>query len=154
MYSVEDVERLKADIEKIKLSAPVGMFETPNEALCKICNGVGCEHPEHVPSALKKVLNRVMAFAECSAAIHDYCYYDSDGTEAAREAVDKQFRANMLDEIRARKSRFSWLKEWIAIRAYEAVRKCGRADWCIAFTERVNDKKKEETNADNTKSLG
>lgn len=154
MYCIDDVERLKADIAKIRLSAPVEMFETPNEDLCKICNGVGCNHPEHVPSALKKVLNRVMCFAQCSAAIHDFCYYQSDGTESTREAVDKRFRANMLDEIRARKSRFSWLKEWIAIRAYEAVRKCGRADWCIAFTERVNDKRKEEANADNTKSLG
>ena len=120
MYCIDDVERLKADIAKFRLSAPVEMFETPNEDLCKICNGVGCNHPEHVPSALKKVLNRVMCFAQCSAAIHDFCYYQSDGTESTREAV----------------------------------RKCGRADWCIAFTERVNDKKKEETNADNTKSLG
>ena len=71
MYCVDDVEKLKADIAKFGLSAPVGMFETPNDELCKICNGVGCNHPEHVPSALKKVLNRVMSFTQCSAALHD-----------------------------------------------------------------------------------
>lgn len=154
MYCVDDVERLKADIAKFGLSAPVGMFETPNDELCKICNGVGCEHPEHIPSALRKVLNKVMKFAECSAAIHDFCYYNSNGTEDSRKAIDRLFRENMLDEIRARNPRFRWLKEWIAIRAYEAVRKCGRSDWCIAFTERINDKKKEDTNADSTIVMG
>lgn len=143
MYCVDDIERLKVDIEKFKLSAPVEMFETLNEDLCKICNGVGCNHPEHVPSALKKVLNRVMAFAECSAAIHDFCYYQSDGTESTRESVDKQFRANMLDEINGRVGRFKWLKQWLALRAFAAVRKCGRSDWCIAFAEKSIREKSE-----------
>lgn len=143
MYCVEDVERLKADISKFGLSAPVGMFETPNEDLCKICNGVGCNHPEHVPSALKKVLNRVMCFAQCSAAIHDFCYYQSDGLEITRESVDKQFRANMLDEINGRVGRFVWLKQWLALRAFAAVRKCGRSDWCIAFAEKSIREKSE-----------
>ena len=143
MYCVDDIERLKADIAKFRLSAPVGMFETPNDELCKICNGVGCNHPEHVPSALKKVLNRVMSFAQCSAAIHDYNYYNSDGTEAARESVDKQFRANMLDEINGRVGRFKWLKQWLALRAFEAVRRCGRSDWCIAFAEKTIREKME-----------
>ena len=154
MYCVDDVEKLKADIAKFGLTAPVGMFETPNDELCKICNGVGCNHPEHIPSTLRKILNKVMRFAECSAAIHDFCYYNSNGTEDSRKAIDRLFRENMLDEIRARNPRFRWLKEWIAIRAYEAVRKCGRSDWCIAFTERINDKKKEDTNADSTIVMG
>lgn len=143
MYCVDDVERLKADIAKFGLTAPVGMFETPNEELCKICNGVGCNHPEHVPSALKKVLNRVLNFAQCSAAIHDFCYYQSDGTESTREAVDKRFRANMLDEINGRVGRFKWLKQWLALRAFAAVRKCGRSDWCIAFAEKIIREKSE-----------
>lgn len=143
MYCIDDVERLKGDIAKFRLYAPVEMFETPNEDLCKICNGVGCNHPEHVPSALKKVLNRVMAFAECSAAIHDFCYYQSDGTESTREAVDKRFRANMLDEINGRGGRFVWLKQWLALRAFAAVRKCGRSDWCIAFAEKTIREKSE-----------
>lgn len=154
MYSVNDIERLLAQAGDFGLEVPSEMLSAGAEKLVAVCNGVGCEHKEHIPNYAKKALGRVMGFAECSAAIHDFCYYQSDGLESTREAADKLFRANMLDEIRARKSRFSWLKEWIAIRAYEAVRKCGRADWCIAFTERVNDKKKEETNADNTKSLG
>ena len=154
MYAKNDIERLIDSAKKYDLCIPAEMLATPAEELCKICNGVGCEHPEHIPSTLRKILNKVMRFAECSAAIHDFCYYNSNGTEDSRKAIDRLFRENMLDEIRARNPRFRWLKEWIAIRAYEAVRKCGRSDWCIAFTERINDKKKEDTNADSTKSLG
>ena len=154
MYTENDIVRLLADAENFNLQIPAGIFDQSPDKLCKICNGVGCEHPEHIPSALRKVLNKVMKFAECSAAIHDFCYYNSNGTEDSRKAIDRMFRENMLDEIRARNPRFRWLKEWIAIRAYEAVRKCGRSDWCIAFTERINDKKKEDTNADSTIVMG
>lgn len=135
MYGANDIERILEQIKSFGLTRPVGMLG--NENLCSIFNGVGCEHEEHIPSKLRKILNRVMAFAECSAAIHDYCYYYSDGTESGREYADKMFRDNMLDEIRARNVRFKWLKEWIALRAFEAVRKCGRSDWCIAFAERM-----------------
>ena len=154
MYAKNDIERLIESAKKYALCIPAEMLAMHAEELCKICNGVGCEHPEHIPSTLRKILNKVMRFAECSAAIHDFCYYNSNGTEDSRRAIDRMFRENMLDEIRARNPRFRWLKEWIAIRAYEAVRKCGRSDWCIAFTERINDKKKEDTNADSTIVMG
>lgn len=137
MYSAGDIERIKARVKSFGLTYPSGMLAADDEALCEICNGVGCEHDEHIPSKLRNVLNRVMAFAECSAAIHDYCYYYSDGTAEGRELADKMFRANMLDEINASNAKFKWLKQWIALRAFEAVRKCGRSDWCIAFAERT-----------------
>lgn len=135
MYLAGDIERLLGRVKNFGLEAPAEMLSANADELIAVCNGVGCEHEEHIPSKLRKILNRVMAFAECSVAIHDYCYYYSDGTECKREYADKMFRANMLDEIRARNVRFKWLKEWIALRAFEAVRKCGRADWCIAFAE-------------------
>lgn len=74
-------------------------------------------------------------FAECSAAIHDWRYARSDGTEANRLAADRQFRANMLDEIACRRQSWRWLREWQALRLYNAVREYGRAAWCIAFAE-------------------
>lgn len=133
MYGASDIERILAQIKSFGLTRPAGMLDDEN--LCGLCNGVGCEHEEHIPSKLRKILNRVMAFAECSVAIHDYCYYHSDGTECKREYADKMFRANMLDEIEGRKPRFKWFKQWLALRAYDAVRRYGRADWCIAFAE-------------------
>lgn len=135
MYSIGDMERLLTQAKDYGLQAPSEMWDADVNELISICNGVGCEHKEHIPSCAKKALNRVMAFAECSAAIHDWNYSHSDGTEASREIADKQFRANMLDEIGGRNPRFKWFKQWLALRAYEAVRKYGRSDWCIAFAE-------------------
>ena len=135
MYAENDIARLLAAAENFNLRFDVEIFDQSPDKLCKICNGVGCEHPEHIPNALRKALNRVYAFAECSVMFHDWDYFNSDGTEISREKADKQFRANMLDEIEGRNPRFKWLKQWLALRAYEAVRKYGRADWCIAFAE-------------------
>ncbi len=135
MYAENDIARLLAAAENFNLRIPAGIFDQSPEKLAKICNGVGCEHPEHIPPALRKALTRVFKFAECSAMLHDWAYFESDGTEISREKADKQFRANMLDEIEGRNPRFKWFKQWLALRAYEAVRKYGRADWCIAFAE-------------------
>ena len=132
MYSAEDITRIYANIKELGLNAPSEMMEAPASELMQICNGIGCEH---VPSALRKILNKVLNFAECSAAIHDWRYAHSDGTSKSREAADKEFRSNMLDEISNKEHWFKWLKEWSALRAYYAVRDCGYADWCIAFTE-------------------
>lgn len=135
MYSEDKIVRILKQAEDLNLDIPSDIFDQSPDKLCKICNGVGCEHPEHIPPALRKALNRIMAFAECSAVLHDWEYYNSDGKEESREKADKQFRANMLDEIEGRNPRFKWFKQWLALRAYEAVRKYGRADWCIAFAE-------------------
>ena len=135
MYAENDITRLLTDAEKFNLKFSVEIFDQLPERLCKICNGVGCEHPEHIPPALRKALNRILVFAECSVMLHDWDYFNSDGKEESRKKADKQFRANMLDEIEGRNPRFKWLKQWLALRAYEAVRKYGRADWCIAFAE-------------------
>lgn len=143
MYSVNDIERLLSQAGDFGLDVPPEMLSAGAEKLVAVCNGVGCEHKEHIPNYAKKALGHVMAFAECSAAIHDYNYYNSDGTESSREAVDKQFRANMLDEINGRCGRFVWLKQWLALRAFAAVRKCGRSDWCIAFAEKTIREKTE-----------
>lgn len=141
MYAVGDIERLLEKIKSLELDAPSEMMSATPEDLVKICNGVGCEHSEHIGDGLRKAMNKVMSFAVCSAAIHDWYYYHSDGTEENRKKADKLFRKNMLDEIEGRKVRFKWLKQWIALRAYEAVRKYGRSDWCIAFAERQTEGK-------------
>lgn len=132
MYDEYDIQRLLEGIKEYGLSAPAEMLEAPIEKLVEICNGIG---DGQMPTALRKILNGVLNFAECSAAIHDWRYANSDGTQSSRLAADKEFRANMLDEISRKERWFKWLKEWSALRAYYAVRGCGYADWCIAFAE-------------------
>lgn len=141
MYTLEQTTAIREEIFKYGLTMPAGFLGVPSEQLRKIFNGIGCEHPEHIPARLRRALNRVMSFAQCSAAIHDFCYYNSDGTESGRAYADKMFRANLLDEIDARGGGFKWLKQWLALRAYAAVRKYGRADWCIAYAEKTTTQK-------------
>ena len=80
-------------------------------------------------------LTRAFSFIEYSAAVHDWRYAKSDGTEEKRLEADKEFRANMLDEILYRAPSWKWWKELKALGMYSLVRKLGRAAWCIAFAE-------------------
>lgn len=141
MYAVGDVERLMTKIKNFGLEAPEEMLSAEATEFAKICNGIGCEHIEHITQGEKKAIGKIMGFAECSAAIHDWCYAHSDGTEESRKKADKMFRRNMLDEIEERKVRFKWFRQWVALRAYATVRKYGRSDWCIAFAERQTEGK-------------
>lgn len=142
MYTVEDIKRILQEAKDFGLQIPESMLATSPESLSEICNGVGCEHPEHIGGTTREALNKVMSFAVCSAAIHDFCYYNSDGTEESRVKADKMFRANLLDEIDGRKIHWKLLRQRIALEAYAMVRKYGRADWCIAFAENQNRKDK------------
>lgn len=132
MYTKEKIELLRAFAKKSGLSAPAEFFESPAEELAGVCNGVGSSQ---TTEAARRKLTKSFRFAECSAAIHDWRYARSDGTEASRLAADREFRANMLDEIACRRQSWRWLREWQALRLYNAVRKLGRAAWCIAFAE-------------------
>nr|DAH10281.1 MAG TPA: hypothetical protein [Caudoviricetes sp.] len=136
MYCTADIERLVEQIKSLGLSAPQEMLSSDSESLCKICNGIGCEHPEHVPYWVRFLLNKIMFWAKCSAAIHDWRYANSDGKQETRLVADKEFRQNLLDEISNGQRFFKWGKEWAALRAYNAVRKYGYSDWCIAFAEK------------------
>ncbi len=132
MYTKEKIEALRAFAKKSGLSAPAEFFESPAEELAGVCNGVGSSQ---TTEAARRKLTKSFRFAECSAAIHDWRYARSDGTEASRLAADREFRANMLDEIACRRQSWRWLREWQALRLYNAVREYGRAAWCIAFAE-------------------
>lgn len=142
MYTVEDIKKILQEAKDLGLQIPEPMLEATPESLSEICNGIGCEHPEHIGSITREALNKVMSFAVCSAAIHDFCYYSSDGTEESRLMADKMFRSNMLDEIDGRKIHWKLLRQRIALEAYAMVRKYGRSDWCIAFAEKQNKKDK------------
>ena len=67
-------------------------------------------------------LTRAFSFIEYSAAVHDWRYAKSDGTEEKRLEADKEFRANMLDEILYRAPSWKWWKELKALGTYSLVR--------------------------------
>ena len=132
IYTKEKIEKIRTFAKKSGLSAPAEFFESPAEELIRVCNGIGSAL---ATDAARRRLTGSFRFAECSAAIHDWRYARSDGTEASRLAADREFRANMLDEIARRRPSWRWLREWQALRLYNAAREYGRAAWCIAFAE-------------------
>ncbi len=132
IYTKEKIEKIRTFAKKSGLSAPAEFFESPAEELIRVCNGIGSAL---ATDAARRRLTGSFRFAECSAAIHDWRYARSDGTEAGRLAADREFRANMLDEIAFRRPSWRWLREWQALRLYNAAREYGRAAWCIAFAE-------------------
>ena len=148
IYTKERMAAIRAGIQKAGLSAPQEFFDAGIDELCEICNGVGGAELSN-DSRLK--LTRAFSFIEYSAAVHDWRYAKSDGTEEKRLEADKEFRANMLDEILYRAPSWKWWKELKALGTYSLVRKLGRAAWCIAFAESATKQAEsaEETGAQN-----
>lgn len=140
IYSKEKIDAIRAIAKKAGLSAPVEFFSAPAEELAGVCNGIGSS--QATEEARRKLTKRFW-FAECAAAIHDWRYARSDGTEESRQAADKEFRTNALDEIAVRRPSWQWLREWQALRLYNAVREYGRSAWCIAFAESATTKPAE-----------
>ena len=96
IYTKEKMAAIRAGIQKAGLSAPQEFFDAGIDELCEVCNGVGGSGLSN-DSRLK--LTRAFSFIEYSAAVHDWRYAKSDGTEEKRLEADKEFRANMLAQI-------------------------------------------------------
>ena len=94
IYTKEKMAAIRAGIQKAGLSAPQEFFDAGIDELCEVCNGVGGSGLSN-DSRLK--LTRAFSFIEYSAAVHDWRYAKSDGTEEKRLEADKEFRANMLE---------------------------------------------------------
>ena len=108
IYTKEKMAAIRAGVQKAGLSAPQEFFDAGIDELCEVCNGVGSSELSN-DSRLK--LTRAFSFIEYSAAVHDWRYAKSDGTEEKRLEADKEFRANMLDEILYRAPSWKWWKE-------------------------------------------
>lgn len=142
---VEDVSYLFNRIRDAGLSAPAEMLGADAESIEKACNGLGCSE---MPGWARRALDKIMPFALASGAVHDWRYTLSDGTEKGREAADKEFRSNMLDEIEYEGGLFKILKQRLALAAYSAVKNYGRGAWCVAYAERTAEKKEEDKKED------
>lgn len=78
IYTKEKMAAIRAGIQKAGLSAPQEFFDAGIDELCEVCNGVGGSGLSN-DSRLK--LTRAFSFIEYSAAVHDWRYAKSDGTE-------------------------------------------------------------------------
>lgn len=95
IYTKERMAAIRAGIQKAGLSAPQEFFDAGIDELCEVCNGVGGSGLSN-DSRLK--LTRAFSFIEYSAAVHDWRYAKSDGTEEKRLEADKQILNSAFGE--------------------------------------------------------
>ena len=138
MYSTEQAKALKQKIVDMGLLAPVSIKHATSEDFCKACNGIGAEW---MSERSRKIITKMLHYAECSACIHDWEYTKSNGDNDRRLAVDEMFLMNGLREVRHRYPQWwnpkRWLGERAVLMAHEILARTGSMAWREAFAKRI-----------------
>jgi hypothetical protein len=124
-----------------RLLAPKAMFNADVDVLQNVCNGIGAEW---MSNKSRKVITRLLYYAEATAMIHDWEYHHSDGSENTRLGVDEMFLVNGLREVRYRFPQWWNIKrilgERAVLTAHEVLSRTGNKAWNDAFAKRVKQK--------------
>lgn len=136
-YTEDEIERIRSEIVEYGLDAPKAMLNADASTLQEACNGIGAEW---LSKTSRKVITRVLHYAECSAAVHDWHYHNSNGDDTTREDVDELFLSNGLREVRSKFPQWwNWrrlLGERAVLAAFEVLRRVGAKAWNDALAER------------------
>lgn len=95
MYTQDQMLELISVAKAAKLSFPDEFAAAPLDELCEVCNGVG---GASLPEKFRKTLTKAYKCAQATAAIHDWRYSKSDGTEEKRLEADKQILNSAFGE--------------------------------------------------------
>lgn len=137
-YSSDEAEWLKSEIVNLDLTCPCDMLVADAREIQEACNGVGAEW---LSTTSRKIITKMLHYAELSAAIHDWQYHNSNGDEAKRKRVDDLFRHNGLAEVRAKYPQWWNIRRWLGERAvliaHEVLSRTGEVAWQSAFADRV-----------------
>lgn len=95
MYTHDQILELISVAKAAKLSFPDEFAAAPLDELCEVCNGMGSAS---MSEKLRKALTKAYACAQVTAAIHDWRYAKSDGTEEKRLEADKQILNSAFGE--------------------------------------------------------
>lgn len=138
MYNCEQAKELQKNIVEIGLLAPVSIIHASPEKFCEVCNGIGAEW---MSKSSRKIITKMLHYAECSACVHDWEYHNSNGDDDRRLAVDEVFLVNGLREVRYKYPRWWNIKRWLGERAvlmaHEILARTGSMAWRDAFAKRV-----------------
>lgn len=136
-YSSDEAEWLKSEIVNLDLTCPCDMLVADAREIQEACNGVGAEW---LSTTSRKIITKMLHYAELSAAIHDWQYHNSNGDEAKRKRVDGLFLYNGLAEVRAKYPQWwnwrRWLGERAVLAAHEVLRRVGDKAWNDALAKR------------------
>lgn len=135
-YTPEQIAALKERAREAELYAPIGFMSCPNKQLVRVCNGVGSES---APKLLRDITTKFFRSIEATAAIHDFMYSLSDGTEKGRQAADDTFMCNGIKEVDFKYPWYNWRRYAARIKvflAYDALRRGGNAAWQKCFNQK------------------
>lgn len=138
MYTKTQIAEIRARAIEYGLTYPQSFLAAQRANLCTVCNGIGAEW---MSERSRKIITKMLDYAECSAAVHDYEYSLSDGDEKRRKSVDELFLMNGLREVRAKYPHWygwrRWLGERAVLAAHEILTRTGSLAWRDAFASRV-----------------
>ena len=135
-YTKEQISALKERARLAELYAPIGFMSCPNKHLANVCNGVGSDA---APKYLRDISTKFFRSIEATAAIHDFMYNLSDGSQRGRAAADDTFLLNGFKEVGYR---YKWYdpRRYIArfkvFLAYDALRIGGDDAWQKCFNQK------------------
>lgn len=135
-YNAGEIGDIKERARLAELYAPIGFMSCPNKHLVNICNGVGSDA---APKYLRDISTKFFRSIEATAAIHDFMYNLSDGSQRGRAAADDTFLLNGFKEVGYR---YKWYdpRRYIArfkvFLAYDALRIGGNDAWQKCFNQK------------------
>ena len=143
MYNLAKIAQIKNDILHLadKLRCWQVVQDISLEDLQKMVNGCGAEW---MPFWARYFLDAIMNL-ECSVAIHDVMYGQSDGTFDSQKFADDTFFANGHIELYAKYRWYSGYRYWSLFKltfAYKALRKFGHKAFMDAYKDNINKKEK------------
>lgn len=135
-YNAGEIGELKERARLAELYAPIGFMSCPNKHLVHVCNGVGSEA---APKYLRDITTKFFRSIEATAAIHDFMYNLSDGSQRGRQKADETFLMNGIKEV---DFKYRWYdpRRYIArfkvFIAYDALRRGGDDAWQKCFNQK------------------
>ena len=133
MYTEAQISQLLEVAQDAGLVVPAGMMTASPADLITICNGVGCEA---MPEKWRNAASKFFSAIEATAAIHDFDYSLSDGSEDGRRVADDRFLTNGIREVYHRYRWWNWRRYVARIKlifAYDCLLKGGRAAWLECY---------------------
>lgn len=137
MYKEEDIKRLLNKAENAGLTIPEGLINSDIASVIKNCNGIGAEFQS---LRSRKILTKLMYFAEASALIHDWQYSQSNGKQKQQKDADNLFLINCYAEINSTYKWYNplrWLAKAIATIVHTILFKFGFIAYKIAYVDKT-----------------
>lgn len=145
-YTEQQITAIMRRARDAGLEIPQKMLNATPADLTQICNGVGSEA---MPAKWRAATSKFFCAIEATAAIHDWDYSRSDGSESRRQYADDRFLVNGIKEIYSRYKWYNWRRYVARVKlmlAYDTLLTAGRSAWLECYYNNITAKSKKNKN--------